>query len=63
VKHGDGIVTAYAVNGPVAVSEGDSVRKGQQIAQMGTDKTGRSTLQFEIRRDGTPMDPLAYLPR
>ena len=63
VKHGEAIVTAYAVNGPVAVKEGDPVRKGQQIAQMGTDKTGRSTLQFEIRRDGTPMDPLAYLPR
>lgn len=63
VKHGDALVTAYAVNGPVAVKEGDAVRKGQQVAQMGADKTGRSTLLFEIRREGTPMDPLAYLPR
>ncbi|GLU33846.1 peptidoglycan DD-metalloendopeptidase family protein [Trinickia caryophylli] len=63
VKHSDSLVTAYAVNGPVAVKEGDTVRKGQSIAQMGTDKTGRATVQFEIRREGTPMDPLAYLPR
>ena len=63
VKHSDSLVTAYAVNGAVAVKEGDTVRKGQPLAQMGTDKTGRATLQFEIRREGTPMDPLAYLPR
>jgi lipoprotein NlpD len=63
VKHGEGLVTGYAVNGPVVVNEGDAVKKGQQIATMGTDKNGRSTLEFEIRREGTPIDPLAYLPR
>jgi lipoprotein NlpD len=63
VKHGDTLVTAYALNGPVTVKEGDAVKKGQQIATMGADRNGRSTLEFELRRAGTPIDPLAYLPR
>lgn len=63
VKHSDALVTGYSVNGPVAVKEGDVVRKGQPLATMGIDKTGRSTLGFEIRREGAPIDPLAYLPR
>jgi lipoprotein NlpD len=61
VKHGE-FVTGYSVNGPVDVKEGDTVTKGQKIATMGTNN-GRSTLQFEIRRGGTPLDPLAHLPR
>jgi lipoprotein NlpD len=63
VKHSDGLVTGYGVSGPVAVKEGDTVTKGQPLATMGIDKSGRSTLEFSIRRGGTPMDPLAYLPR
>lgn len=63
VKHDDTLVTAYALNGPIAVKEGDAVKKGQQIGTMGADTNGRSTLEFELRRSGTPIDPLAYLPR
>jgi lipoprotein NlpD len=63
VKHSDGLVTGYGVSGPVAVKEGDTVTKGQPLATMGIDKSGRSTLEFSIRRGGTPIDPLAYLPR
>lgn len=63
VKHDDTLVTAYALNGQIAVKEGDAVKKGQQIATMGADTNGRSTLEFELRRAGTPIDPLAYLPR
>ncbi len=63
VKHSGDVVTGYAVNGDVAVKEGDVVKKGQQLAQMGTDSSGRGTLEFEIRRAGKPVDPLAYLPR
>lgn len=63
VKHGGDVVTGYAVNGDVIVKEGDVVKKGQQLAQMGTDASGRGTLEFEIRRAGKPVDPLAYLPR
>lgn len=63
VKHGGDVVTGYAVNGDVIVKEGDVVKKGQQLAQMGTDATGRGTLEFEIRHAGKPVDPLTYLPR
>lgn len=63
VKHGGDVVTGYAVNGDVIVKEGDAVKKGQPLAQMGTDASGRGTVEFEIRRAGKPVDPLAYLPR
>lgn len=63
VKHGGDVVTGYAVNGEVLVKEGDTVKKGEPIAQMGADSMGRGTLEFEIRRAGKPVDPLAYLPR
>jgi len=63
VKHGGDVVTGYAVNGEVLVKEGDTVKKGQQIAEMGADTSGRGTVEFEIRRAGKPVDPLAYLPR
>lgn len=63
VKHEGDIVSGYAVNGNVLVQEGDAVKKGQVLAQMGADASGRATLAFEIRRGGKPVDPLAYLPR
>jgi lipoprotein NlpD len=63
IKHNDSLVTAYGHAGKLLVNEGDAVRAGQQIAEMGTDASGRGTVEFEIRRDGTPVDPLNYLPR
>lgn len=63
VKHGGDVVTGYAVNGDVLVKEGDAVKKGQPIAEMGTDSQGRGSVEFEIRRAGKPVDPLAFLPR
>ncbi|MGN6320042.1 peptidoglycan DD-metalloendopeptidase family protein [Trinickia sp.] len=63
VKHGGDVVSGYAVNGEVLVREGDTVKKGQPLAEMGVDSSGRGTLEFEIRRAGKPVDPLAYLPR
>lgn len=63
VKHGGDVVSGYAVNGDVLVKEGDTVKKGQPIAEMGADASGRGTVEFEIRRGGKPVDPLAYLPR
>ncbi|WP_206995601.1 peptidoglycan DD-metalloendopeptidase family protein [Trinickia mobilis] len=63
IKHNDNLVSAYGHAGKLLVNEGDAVRAGQQIAEMATDANGRGTIEFEIRRDGTPVDPLNYLPR
>lgn len=62
IKHNDNLVSAYGHAGRLLVNEGDVVRAGQEIGEMGTDESGRSSVEFEIRRDGTPVDPLIYLP-
>ncbi|MEX2489322.1 MAG: peptidoglycan DD-metalloendopeptidase family protein [Pseudomonadales bacterium] len=62
VKHNDQYLSAYAHNRKVLVSEGDKVKAGQVIARIGGDDPDTQMLHFEIRRDGKPEDPLAYLP-
>jgi len=63
VKHNDRYLTAYAHNRRVLVKEGESVKQGQTIAEMGASGTDRNKLHFEIRRDGQPVNPTSYLPR
>jgi lipoprotein NlpD len=45
------------------VKEGDRVKKGTHIADMGKNGSGNTVLHFEIRRNGIPVDPLPLLPR
>ena len=62
VSHGNGIETYYAHCDTMSVSVGDVVRKGDQIATVGI--TGRATgyhLHFEVRKNGTPQNPMNYL--
>ena len=63
LRHSDGSVTLYAHTNKVYVSKGQSVNRGQAIAEVGT--TGRSTgphLHFEVQPDGkTAVDPMDYL--
>ena len=67
IKHNSTWLSAYGYNRSLLVKEGQSVRAGQVVATMGRrdgrakDKTG--SLLFQIRQDGKPVDPMAYLPR
>lgn len=62
IKHSDRMLSAYAHNRKRLVAEGERVRAGQVIAQMGRNEDGIAVLHFEIRRDGKPVDPAMYLP-
>lgn len=62
VKHNETFLSAYAHNRKLLVREGDQVRRGQPIAEMGSTGTNRVMLHFEIRKQGTAVDPLQYLP-
>ncbi|AJC21994.1 peptidase [Pandoraea pulmonicola] len=62
IKHDATFLTAYAHNRTLLVKEGDSVTRGQKIAEMGNSDADRVMLHFEVRRDGKPVDPMKYLP-
>jgi lipoprotein NlpD len=61
IKHDSLFLSAYAFNQKLFVHEGDYVRKGQKIAEMGNNESGSPRLHFEIRRAGKPVDPAFYL--
>ncbi|OOZ36276.1 hypothetical protein BOW51_07990 [Solemya velesiana gill symbiont] len=63
IKHNKNYLSAYGYNKKVLVKEGDQVKRGEQIALMGNNGTGKTMLHFEIRRNGAPVDPLTLLPR
>lgn len=62
VQHDPRYLSAYAYNRRLLVNEGEQVRRGQVIAETGAAVDGQALLHFEIRRDGSPVDPLRYLP-
>ena len=63
VKHSETLLTAYAHNRKLLVKDGENVRKGQKIAEMGSSDADRVKLHFEVRRKGNAVDPAPYLPR
>ena len=63
VKHNDEWLSAYGHNRARLVNEGQVVKAGQQIAEMGRSGAARDMLHFEIRHNGKPVDPLGYLPK
>lgn len=62
VKHSNSLLSAYAHNRAIVVKEGDSVSKGQVIAEMGDSDADSVKLHFEIRQQGKPVDPSRFLP-
>lgn len=63
IKHNKNYLSAYGHNKKLLVKEGDQVKKGARIAEMGTNGGGKVVLHFEIRRNGVPVNPLPLLPR
>jgi murein DD-endopeptidase MepM/ murein hydrolase activator NlpD len=64
INHGNGYVTRYAHNQRVLVGVGETVKKGQAIALIGS--TGRSTgphLHFEVLKQGRAVDPMSFVKR
>jgi murein DD-endopeptidase MepM/ murein hydrolase activator NlpD len=64
INHGDGYVTRYAHNEKTLVSVGETVKRGESVALMGS--TGRSTgphVHFEVLRNGRQVNPLSFIGR
>lgn len=63
VKHDETYLSAYGHNRRRLVKEGDEVRPGQTIAELGVGPEQKPILHFEIRENGKPVDPLGFLPK
>jgi lipoprotein NlpD len=62
IKHNNTFLSAYAHNNKILLKEGQSVSRGQKIAEMGKTDAKQVELHFEVRRYGKPVDPAKYLP-
>ena len=62
IKHTKVYLSVYAHNSQLLVKEGQTVVRGQKIAEMGNTDSDQVKLHFEIRRFGKPVDPLKLLP-
>jgi lipoprotein NlpD len=63
VKHTGDLLSVYAHNRTLSVKEGQPVKRGQKIAEIGDSGTTSPRLHFEIRQQGKPVDPARFLPK
>ncbi len=61
IKHNKTYLSAYAHNDQILVKEGQTITRGQKIAEMGNTDADQVKLHFEVRRLGKPVDPAKYL--
>ncbi|MDP1653247.1 MAG: peptidoglycan DD-metalloendopeptidase family protein [Rhodocyclaceae bacterium] len=62
VLHAGGYSSVYAHNSRILVKEGQMVKRGQKIADLGNSDADQPKLHFEVRQQGKPVDPLKFLP-
>lgn len=62
VRHNENFLSAYAHNKSIVVKEGQTVARGQKIAEMGNTDSDAVKLHFEVRQQGKPIDPTKFLP-
>ena len=62
IGHSDGFISAYGHNQELLVKTGQEVTKGEKIATVGQSDTTSPRLHFQVRRRGTPVNPLSYMP-
>jgi lipoprotein NlpD len=62
LKHNKTYLSAYGFNRRLFVREGDSIKRGQTVAECGQGPQGAYLLHFEVRRDGASVNPILYLP-
>ncbi|MDE2259102.1 MAG: peptidoglycan DD-metalloendopeptidase family protein [Betaproteobacteria bacterium] len=60
IKHSPSYLSVYANNGKILVKDGQTVKRGEKIAEMG--ESGNGKWHFEIRHQGKPVDPARLLP-
>ena len=64
IDHGNGYMSLYAHNDSLLRAAGDAVRRGEELAAVGSSGgQERPALYFELRRNGTPVNPSAWLSR
>ncbi|MDD5266199.1 MAG: peptidoglycan DD-metalloendopeptidase family protein [Methylococcales bacterium] len=63
IKHNDDYLSAYANTSSLQVNEGQNIIKGQIIAKVGDVGIKRTSLHFQIRKNGMPVNPLQLLPK
>ncbi|KAA0891004.1 peptidoglycan DD-metalloendopeptidase family protein [Pusillimonas sp. ANT_WB101] len=63
VNHASSYLSVYAHNRSITVKEGQSVRQGQKIAEMGSSESKQVGLYFELRHNGKSVNANSYLPK
>ncbi len=61
IQHNSTFLSAYGHNQSLLVNEGQTVKRGQTIAKMGSSDASRTQLHFEVRQNGKPVNPTTYV--